>query len=323
MGLSVASVSEVYATPCEIKPVSLTCEKMALPNCVDVPYPRLSWINSPVDESVKGACQSAYRIRVASSREGLAKADLWNSGKVKSDQSVFVPYQGKALSSGQQVWWQVKVWDGNGKASDWSEPARWRMGVMNPEEWCARWIGAPWQQEWEEKNTTPAPYFRKEVDLNKKVASAVAFVTGLGYFEFYVNGDKIGDEVLVPNFTNYSKRPRLPKINIAIEDNFRGYRVMYLTYDITEALRQGRNALGMIVGNGWYNTHTRRWPASYGSPRMLCQVKVTYEDGSEEIIISDESWKVKESAIVYNDEYIGETYDARQEITDWCSVGWL
>ena len=321
MGLSVASVSEVYAASCEIKPVSLTCEKMVQPNCIDVPQPRLSWINSPVDDSVKGACQSAYRIRVASSREDLAKADLWDSGKVKSDQSVFVPYDGKTLSSGQQVWWQVKVWDGSGKASDWSEPARWRMGVMNPEEWCARWIGAPWQEEWEEKNTTPAPYFRKEVDLNRKVASAVAFVTGLGYFEFYVNGDKIGDEVLVPNFTNYSKRPHLPKISIAIEDNFRGYRVMYLTYDITEALRQGRNALGMIVGNGWYNTHTRRWPAAYGSPRMLCQIKVTYEDGSEEIIISDESWKVKESAIVYNDEYIGETYDARQETEDWCSVG--
>ena len=175
MGLSVASVSEAYAAPCEIKLVSLTCEKMVQPNCIDVPQPRLSWINSPVNDSVKGACQSAYRIRVASSREGLAKADLWDSGKVKSDQSVFVPYGGKTLSSGQQVWWQVKVWDGNGKASDWSEPARWRMGVMNPEEWCARWIGAPWQEEWEEKNTTPAPYFRKEVNLDKKVASAVAF----------------------------------------------------------------------------------------------------------------------------------------------------
>ena len=319
--LFIVSMVETEARRCEISPVTLTCEKMAQPNCIDVPQPRLSWINAPADDSVKGAGQSAYRIRVASSREGLAKPDLWDSRKVMSDQSVFVPYAGKPLSSGQQVWWQVKVWDGNGKASEWSQPAQWRMGVMNPEEWCAEWIGAPWQDEWEAKNTTPAPYFRKEVNLDKKIASAVAFVTGLGYFEFYVNGEKIGDEVLVPNFTNYSKRPRLPKISIAIEDNFRGYRVMYLTYDITESLKQGENALGMIVGNGWYNTHTRRWPAAYGSPRMLCQVKVTYEDGSEEVIVSDESWKVKESAIVYNDEYIGETYDARQETADWCSVG--
>lgn len=302
---------------CQIIPTALTCEKMAAPNCIDVMQPRLSWINAPADDYVKGACQSAYRIRVASSLEGLKKPDLWDSRKVKSDRSVFVPYGGKELVSGQQVWWQVKVWDGNGKASQWSEPAQWRMGVLNPEEWCARWIGAPWQQEWEEKNTTPAPYFSKEINLDRKVASAVAFVTGLGYFEFYVNGDKVGNEVLVPNFTNYSKRPRLPLTSIAIEDNFRGYRVMYLTYDITDLLKQGENALGVLVGNGWYNTHTRRWPAAYGSPRMICQVKVTYEDGSEEIIVSDQSWKVKESAIVYNDEYIGETYDARNEDASW------
>ena len=311
------SVSEGKGKACQIIPTALTCEKMAAPNCIDVMQPRLSWINAPADDHVKGACQSAYRIRVASSIEGLKKPDLWDSRKVKSDRSVFVPYGGKELVSGQQVWWQVKVWDGNGKASQWSEPAQWRMGVLNPEEWCARWIGAPWQQEWEEKNTTPAPYFSKEINLDRKVASAVAFVTGLGYFEFYVNGDKVGNEVLVPNFTNYSKRPRLPLTSIAIEDNFRGYRVMYLTYDITDLLKQGENALGVLVGNGWYNTHTRRWPAAYGSPRMICQVKVTYEDGSEEIIVSDQSWKVKESAIVYNDEYIGETYDARNEDASW------
>ena len=311
------SVAGAKGKACQIIPTTLTCEKMAAPNCIDVMQPRLSWINAPADDYVKGACQSAYRIRVASSCDGLAKPDLWDSRKVKSDRSVFVPYGGKELVSGQQVWWQVKVWDGNGKASQWSEPAQWRMGVLNPEEWCAKWIGAPWQQEWEEKNTTPAPYFSKEINLDRKVASAVAFVTGLGYFEFYVNGDKVGNEVLVPNFTNYSKRPRLPLTSIAIEDNFRGYRVMYLTYDITDLLKQGENALGVLVGNGWYNTHTRRWPAAYGSPRMICQVKVTYEDGSEEIIVSDQSWKVKESAIVYNDEYIGETYDARNEDASW------
>ena len=311
------SVAGAKGKACQIIPTALTCEKMAAPNCIDVMQPRLSWINAPADDYVKGACQSAYRIRVASSLEGLKKPDLWDSRKVKSDRSVFVPYGGKELVSGQQVWWQVKVWDGNGKASQWSEPAQWRMGVLNPEEWCAKWIGAPWQQEWEDKNTTPAPYFSKEINLDRKVASAVAFVTGLGYFEFYVNGDKVGNEVLVPNFTNYSKRPRLPLTSIAIEDNFRGYRVMYLTYDITDLLKQGENALGVLVGNGWYNTHTRRWPAAYGSPRMICQVKVTYEDGSEEIIVSDQSWKVKESAIVYNDEYIGETYDARNEDASW------
>ena len=200
------SVAGAKGMTCQIVPTTLTCEKMAAPNCIDVMHPRLSWINAPVDDQVKGAGQSAYRIRVASSREGLAKPDLWDSRKVRSDQSVFVPYAGKPLSSGRQVWWQVKVWDGNGKASGWSEPAQWRMGVMNPDEWTAKWIGAPWHEEWEAKNTTPAPYFRKEVNLNKKVTSAVAFVTGLGYFEFYVNGEKIGDEVLGAAANRYNTR---------------------------------------------------------------------------------------------------------------------
>ena len=305
------------ANPCQITPVRLTCEMMESPNCVDVPDPVLSWINDPVNAEIKGAGQSAYRIRVASSREKLAKADLWDTKKVNSDESVFIPYQGKSLSSGCEIWWQVKVWDNKGKASEWSKPASWRTGIMNHDEWCAQWIGAPWQGEWEDKNTTPAPYFSKDIKLEKKVKSAVAFVTGLGYFEFYVNKKKIGDEVLVPNFTNYTKRPDLPKLSIAIEDNFRDYRVMYLTYDITSVLQQGANNLGMYVGNGWYNTHTRRWPASFGTPRMLCQIKVTYNDGTEEIIVSDQSWKVKKSAIVYNDEYVGEIYDAREEDNEW------
>ena len=290
---------------------------MEMPNCIDVSDPLLSWINDPINDDIKGAGQSAYRIRVASSRDRLTKPDLWDSKKVMSDESAFVRYNGRPFSSGCLVWWQVKVWDTDGKASDWSEPACWRTGIMDKQEWCAKWIGAPWLGEYEEKNTTPAPYFQKEVTINKKVKSAVAFVTGLGYFEFYVNARKIGDEVLVPNFTNYSKRPDLPKLSIAIDDNFRDYRVMYLTYDITSDLQQGTNELGMLVGNGWYNTHTRRWPASFGSPRMLCQIKVTFEDGSEELIVSDQTWKVKESAIIYNDEYVGETFDAREENNEW------
>ena len=131
------------ANPCQITPVRLTCEMMESPNCVDVPDPVLSWINNPINSEVKGAGQSAYRIRVASSREKLAKADLWDTKKVNSDESVFIPYQGKSLSSGCEIWWQVKVWDNKGKASEWSKPACWRTGIMNHDEWCAQWIGAP------------------------------------------------------------------------------------------------------------------------------------------------------------------------------------
>ena len=317
VSLMLVFTAEAKDRTCDIIPVRLTCEMMEEPNCIDVRHPRLSWINSPADEAIKGAGQSAYRIRVATSRERLVRPDIWDSRKIRSDQSVFIPYEGKELCSGQQVWWQVKVWDSHGNASEWSEPARWRAGMVSPEEWQAGWIGAPWQGEWEDRNDTPAPLFRKTVNLERKVRSATAFVTGLGYFEFHVNGEKIGDEVLIPNFTNYSKRPRLPETNIAIEDNFRGYRVMYLTYDITGHLAQGNNTLEMLVGNGWYNTHTRRWPASYGSPRMLYQIKVTYDDGTEDTIVSDTSWKVRKSSIVFNDEYLGETFDARVNDEEW------
>lgn len=120
---------------CDIIPVRLTCEMMEEPNCIDVRHPRLSWINSPADDAIKGAGQSAYRIRVATSRERLVRPDIWDSRKIRSDQSVFIPYEGKELCSGQQVWWQVKVWDSHGNASEWSEPARWRAGMVSPEEW--------------------------------------------------------------------------------------------------------------------------------------------------------------------------------------------
>lgn len=320
VSLMLVFTAEAKDRTCDIVPVRLTCEMMEEPNCIDIRHPRLSWINSPADSTIMGAAQSAYRIRVASSPEMLDEPDIWDSRKTRSDRSVFIPYEGKELCSGQQVWWQVQVWDKHGNASEWSRPAKWRMGIVSPEEWQAKWIGAPWQGEWEDNNSTPAPQFRKTVDLNRKIRSATAFVTGLGYFEFYVNGEKIGDEVLVPNFTNYSRRPRLPETNIAIEDNFRGYRVMYLTYDITGQLAQGKNILEMLVGNGWYNTHTRRWPASYGSPRMLCQIKITYDDGSEDTIISDTSWKVRKSPVVFNDEYLGEIFDARECDREWQDV---
>ena len=145
---------------CDIVPVRLTCEMMEDPNCIDIRHPRLSWINSPADSTIMGAAQSAYRIRVASSPEMLDEPDIWDSRKTRSDRSVFIPYKGKELCSGQQVWWQVQVWDKHGNASEWSRPAKWRMGIVSPEEWQAKWIGAPWQGEWEDNNSTPVYHFR-------------------------------------------------------------------------------------------------------------------------------------------------------------------
>jgi alpha-L-rhamnosidase len=148
----------------------------------------------------------------------------------------------------------------------------------------------------------------------------VAFVCGLGYFELYLNGEKVGEDLLVPNQTNYGKRPQLAEALISLPDHFREYKVMYLAYDIKDQLQEGMNAIGGILGNGFYNP-AKFWTAAYGSPRFLCQVHITYEDGTKEVILSDESWKAAESPIEMNMVYYGEVYDARKEQPGWCTPG--
>lgn len=308
----------------------LTCEYVVDPAVVDVRQPRLAWINT-AGEGERGQRQTAYQIRVATSEAALSDPDLWDSKKVNSDQSTRVLYGGKALASRQECWWQVRVWDRKGKASAWSRPARWRMGILEANEWKATWIGAPWQGEaalpkpqgpqgTPAEMPPPAPFLRKSFLLNKPVRKAVAFVTGLGYFEFYVNGQKVGDDVLVPNQTNYAKRPELPRENIPLPDDFRVYKVMYLAYDITEKLRSGENVFGSVLGNGFYNA-AKYWAGSYGTPRFLGQVHITYADGTEEVIVSDESWKAAKGPILMDMVFYGEHYDARLEQAGWAAPG--
>ncbi len=315
----------------KIKPTQLSCEYLKNPSVVDVMNPRLGWINI-AREGERGQCQTAWQIRVASSVEKLETPDLWDSKKVAGNQSIRVKYEGKKLKSRQDCWWQVRVWDKNGEVSEWSEPACWHMGLLEENDWKAQWIGAPWQGEetlpkpsspgaaLPEELPPPAPMFRKEFNVNKQVKKAVAYVTGLGYFELYLNGEKVGDDVLVPNQTNYGKRPALTEQYIPLDDNFREYKVMYLAYDISDKLKNGENAVGSILGNGFYNP-AKHWALGYGTPRFLAQIHVTYTDGSEDVIVSDESWKVSKSPILMDMVYYGEHYDARLEQDGWCTAG--
>jgi alpha-L-rhamnosidase len=329
----------------QLVPADLTCEYLRDPSVIDIQKPRLSWINSD-PQNIRGQMQTAWQIEVSATRKGLLKGDseLWNSGKIVSGESVNIQYAGKQIKSRQDCWWRVKVWDKAGKASKWSEPAFWSMGILTPGEWNAKWIGAPWygEQPIPDKkrpltasraksgqkvtdyvaadSSLVAPLLRKEFTIRKEVASAKAFVTGLGYFEFYINGKKVGNDVLVPNQTNYGKRPGLMNNAIPIEDNFREYRVMYLSYDIKGLISAGKNAAGAILGNGFYNAPIN-WTESYGTPRFLAQIYITYTDGTEDIIVSDQSWKASKSPILMNLVFDGEHYDASLEQEGWSSPG--
>ena len=315
-----------------LRPDRLTCEYLVNPPVIDVLNPRISWVNNAAP-GLRGQFQTAYQIRVASSPRLLFKPDMWDSEKVESTESINISYEGKSLESRKDYWWQVRVWDRNGFPSQWSEPASWSMGLLDPSEWKAEWIGAPWQgEEPMPKNRgynpvdnkipapPPAPLLRKSFIINKKVESARAYVTGLGFFELYVNGRKVSEDVLVPNLTLYGKRPSLENNYIAVPDNFSEYRVMYLSYDITEMLKRGENVIGAIPGNGFYNVNSR-WMESFGSPRFIGQIYITYADGTEDIIVSDRTWKVSKSPIVIDQIYDGEHYDARLEQPGWCNAG--
>ena len=318
----------------KINPTQLTCEYLKNPSVVDVQQPRLAWINVAGDGE-RGQLQTAFQIRVATTKDKLENPDLWDSKKVESDASTRVEYDGDKLVSRQDCWWQVRFWDKNGEVSEWSEPAFWHMGLLNENDWQAKWIGVPWQGEEAlpkparnlggdgnrlQELPPPAPLFRKEYNATKQVEKAVAYVTGLGYFEMYLNGKKVGDDVLVPNQTNYGKRPELPEQFIPLDDNFRAYKVMYLAYDISDQMVSGENSFGAILGNGFYNP-AKHWDLGYGSPRLLMQVHITYTDGTEDVIVSDESWKVSKSPILMDMVFYGEHYDARLEQDGWCSAG--
>ena len=329
-GASLALACGCMAEAAQFAPTRLRVEHMDSPTAVDTRAPRLSWVNAPADADVKGARQSAYRIAVASSAKNLAKGkfDVWDSGKVPSAQSYLVDYKGAPLADGADYYWKVQTWDADGETSGWSDVARWGMGFTDPSRWKARWIGAPWQGETPRKHIDtkrgvrdyPAPMLRKEFDVKGKVKSAKVFVTGLGYFELRLNGEKVGDDLLVPNFTNYTKRDDLDKYSIVIDDDFTGYRVMYLAYDVTSMLRKGANTLGALLGNGFYDA-TTGWISPFGSPRLLCQLEITYKDGRTETVVTDDSWRAARSGILFNDPFDGEVYDARCEKEGWDMPG--
>ena len=474
----IALVTILPAHESSIRTTELRCEYLANPLGIDIARPRLSWVVEAVRPGDRGLKQSAYRILVASSDQALKteKTDLWDSGKVDSDQSKQIAYGGKPLASGTLAFWKVEVWDQAGHSSGWSKTAAWSMGLLKPEDWKGKWIGldepglykrpgspyhnlenAKWiwfpagepaagaaagdrffrssfeiphasrvvkavcvlgadhefelflngeragkgdnvyspeiidvtsqiqsgrnviairakneaegkpagligairvefaqgrplifgtSSQWKSAETAPADWekpdfndsawsaprelggfgmkpwgevgfteeralpvrvLRKEFDVARKPARATAYVSGLGLFELYVNGSKIGDQVLAPGLTDYDKH------------------VQYVTFDVTRQLAAGRNAIGLLLGNGRYRAPRAGAPIgtrTFGDPKAIAQVNIEYAGGSAAQVVTDETWKLStKSPIRANNEYDGEDYDARMEFKDWSRPG--
>lgn len=285
----------------------LKCNYLTNPLGVEAPSPLLSWV---LQSDERGQLQTAYRIAAASDPDMLdeGKYNLWDTGKVESDSSIHIRYAGEQLTSMQACFWKVCVWGRDGKAFEWSETAVFEMGLLDKKDWKSQWICRTYKGT-DISEPVPAPLFRKTVTLNKKVLKARAFICGLGYHELSVNGIKIGDEVLSPAFTRYDQT------------------VMYNTCDITSAMKCGENAIGIILGNGWYNCFTsevwdyRQAPWRH-HPKLLFQAHITLEDGEEIVITSNKSWKTSTGPIVFDGLRNGEFYDARLEKPGWNEPGY-
>jgi alpha-L-rhamnosidase len=274
----------------------LTCEHKKNPVGIDVLQPGFSW---KIVGSDRNILQTAYSVRIATDDKFSEGKIVWQTGKIESDESVLVSYKGPALKSGQRYFWQVKSWDNKGRESKWSEAAFWEMGLLSTSEWKAKWI----ELEGDTVRYAPSPHFRKEFSIGKPVSSARIYVTSHGYYELHLNGKKVGDQVLTPGWTSYGKR------------------LQYQVYDVTNQLVKGKNAIGAVLGDGWYRG-TLAWGnnwAIYGKRLgLLMQLKIIYSDGSESLIVTDESWKgFNDGAIRMNDNYNGETYDAGKKMTGW------
>ncbi len=286
-----------------LAPAGLRCEYRTNPLGIDVAQPRLSWTVKSTAEKARGLKQTAYRIVVSSSAEALARGagDLWDTGKVASGESAQIVYKGKVLGSGVRAWWRVKVWDGTGAESAWSETADWSMGLLQTRDWKGRWIGLDEKQQ-PANHVLPARMLRKEFEAASKPKRATVYVSGLGSSELYMNGSKVGDDVLSPGLTDYSKR------------------VLYVTHDVTDRVTAGRNAIGLMLGCGRFFGPLNS--TVYGYPKALLQLEIEYADGSKARVVTDGTWKLTANGPIRgNNEYEGEEYDARSEMNGWATAG--
>jgi len=280
----------------------LRCDLRLDPLQVQTATPRLSWELLSGPSQARGQTQTAYEILVASTAPQLAsdQGDVWSSGPVNSALSRAI-YMGPALPSLKQVFWKVRIRDGGGRQSAWSAPAAWTQGLNSAGDWGGQWItGAT--------VASPLPIFRREFVVAKAVARALVSVCGLGQYELRVNGTNVSDSVMDPGWTDFAKT------------------CLYRTFDVTSGVTQGQNALGVLLGNGMYNvakTDTRyvKFTGSFGPPKVIARVRLSFADGTETNIVTDTSWKTTAGPITFTNIYGGEDFDARREPAGWDRPG--
>jgi len=284
-----------------LTPYDLETEARRNPIGVDVAQPRLGW---KLRSAERGEKQAAYQILVSTKRDNLipGRAELWNSGRTDSEETAWIRYGGAALQPFRRCWWRVRVWDAAGSVSDWSQPAEWTMGVLDPKNWRGEWIAGPKTG----LGSDPLPIFRKEIAVERPLRRALVFVAGVGQHELRINGTKVGDGVMSPAWTNYRST------------------VLYEAFDVTSMLRPGGNALGALLGNGFYNVAGGRYAkytGSFGQPRLWVHLHLEFEDGASRDLGSDRSWRVRDGPLTFSCIYGGEDFDARLEPGGWDRPG--
>ena len=276
---------------------ALRCEYLVAPLGIDVPSPRLSW-QLPVDVDV----QEAYQVIVGTDSVRVAQGmgDSWNSGK-QTISNVLAVYAGQKLQPYTRYYWKVCAWDSNKMYT--SDVTYFETGVMDEHNWKGNWIS-----DTHNIHLKPAAYFRKKWDAKRTIREARAYIAVAGLYELYINGSRVGDHRLDPAYTRFDRR------------------TLYLTHDVTQLLKQGNNAIGVLLGNGWYNHQsTAVWNFDQapwrGRPKFCMDIRVVYDDGKVEFISTGQDWKTSLSPVIFNSIYTAEHYDARLEQPDWNTPG--
>ncbi len=281
-----------------IAPESLRCVGLVNPEGLDAIQPSFSWLLTAADATQRGQVQTAYQILIADSSAALGRdvGNVWDSGKVVSAQATFVAYAGKPLRSHQCCFWKVRVWDRDGAASTWSQPAAWTMGFVAPDQWQPEWIGS----------AERTPLLRKEFNVAKPVQRAWVYASALGLYELRLNGQKVGNDLFAPGWTDYRKR------------------VQYQRHDVTALVKTGANALGATLAPGWFAGRIAWFKNDmYGQQMFFAtQLHVEFADGTQQVIATDGSWKTSPGPLTASDIQDGDQYDARLEKTGWDRPGY-